>query len=582
MIPSLSEIARNLLAEMDSYILTAIIFLPILGALWLLTVPARDNRGGSVVRWGAFAISFADFMLSLLLAAQFDTSADSPAFQFAAQVTWIPDWGVSYKVGVDGLSLSLVLLTNLLTALAILSSFTAIKDREREYYIFILLLQSGILGTFLALDLFLFYAFWELMLIPLYFLIGMWGSENRIYATMKFVLYTLAGSLLMLIGIIYIYYKGHIANGGVWTSDYSVLAEANLNLGRVAEMLLFLAFLLAFAIKVPIFPLHTWLPDAHTEAPTAGSVILAGILLKTGLYGVLRFCFPLFPQATVKAAPVLGWLGAVGIVYGALTAFAQKDMKRLVAYSSISHMGFALVGIFALQDEAARGAMLQMINHGISTGGLFLCVGMIYERRHTRLMSEFGGLANNLKRCAALTVIIALSSLGLPGLNGFVGEILIVLGVVRAKQIIWAVFAVTGVVLSAVYLLTMIQRTFYGPLDKPANRQLRDLSFREVAAILPLVCIAFWIGFYPKPFLRVFERNAAEVVRIADKVKSGTKERSVIIVRTPAGTPKRFHHRDAEAQRKALLCVSAPLYYYSVNSFFFAKIFWRVLGKSLS
>lgn len=514
---TLPEIYASLFAGSKPLLLSLIIFLPLLGAFLLFAIPSRSDWGKSIIRGGALVIALVDFLVSLWAALRFDLSPSAPRFQFLVRAEWIHDWGASYQVGADGLSLLLVLLTSFLSVLAILSSFRAIRRREKEYYCLLLLLQCGILGTFLALDLLLFYVFWELMLIPLYFLIGIWGSENRIYATMKFLIYTLTGSLLMLVGILYIYFQARIRNGGIGTFDYLALVQADLALPDGVALLLFLAFLIAFAIKVPLFPLHTWLPDAHTEAPTAGSVILAGVLLKTGVYGILRYCIPFFPKAASEMAPFLAWLAVIGIIYGALTALAQKDMKRLVAYSSVSHMGFVILGIFAFQEMAVRGGMLQMINHGISTGGLFLCVGMIYERRHTRLLSEFGGLAVNMRRYAVLTMIIALSSLGLPGLNGFIGELLVILGVFQVR-VLWAVLAGTGVVLSAVYLLVMVQKTFFGPLDKSENRDLRDLCVREVVTLVPIVLVAFWIGFYPRPFLRLLERNSTELVMTMQNV----------------------------------------------------------------
>jgi len=528
-VEQLHDLIIRISGEVLPYALTVIIFLPIAGAVALLFFNGQSDRGKAALRWTAFIVALVNFLISIWAAVRFDLSPTAPQFQFFFQCNWIPKWGASYAVGCDGMSLLLVLLTNLLGALAILSSFSAITRREKEYYILMLLLQAGCLGTFLALDLLLFYVFWELMLIPLYFLIGIWGSDERIYATMKFLVYTLTGSLLMLVGILVLYFRGIQVNGGLATFDYQTLVQADLGLGPTAEMWLFLAFLAAFAIKVPIFPLHTWLPDAHTEAPTAGSVILAGVLLKTGVYGILRYCIPLFPEAAVRVAPVLAVLAIIGIIYGALTALAQKDMKRLVAYSSVSHMGFVILGIFAFQDQATRGAMLQMINHGISTGGLFLCVGMVYERRHTRLMAEFGGLAVNMRRYAALTVIIVLSSLGLPGLNGFVGEFLVIVGVFQ-EHYLWAAFAVTGVILSAIYLLVMVLKVFFGPLDKPPNQVLRDLNVREVLTILPLILIAFWIGLYPKPFLRLLERNSTATIM---KAKTAHKEHESVVVHHP-------------------------------------------------
>ncbi len=485
--------------------LSIIIFLPLLGAVILaLTVRRKES---TFPRWGSLTVSLITFILSLALLTRYDPTAIG--FQFEEQCSWVPAWGISYHLGIDGLSLLLVLLTNLLTTISILSSFTAIKHRQKEYYIFMLILQTGILGTFLALDLFLFYIFWELMLIPLYFLIGIWGSADRIYATMKFILYTMTGSVLMLVGILMLYFKS-VAAFGHGTFDLVKLYE--LGLGAHEQFWMFLALFFAFAIKVPLFPLHTWLPDAHTEAPTAGSIILAGVLLKTGVYGILRFCIPLFPLAARQLAPAISWLAIVAIIYGALTALAQKDAKRLVAYSSVSHMGFIILGIFAFNLQSVSGGIIQMINHGISTGGLFLCIGIIYERRHTRLMSDFGGLAQNLHKYAVLTMIIMLSSVGLPGLNGFIGEFLIILGVFK-HNILYAVFATSGVILAAVYLLTMYQKIFFGPNDNPKNQKLADLRSHELWALIPLVLLAFWIGLYPKPFLNIIEPASNAIVQ---------------------------------------------------------------------
>jgi len=485
--------------------LSIIIFLPLLGAV-VIALTAR-RKESTFPRWGSLTVSLITFILSLALLTRYDPTAIG--FQFEEQYSWVPAWGISYHLGIDGLSLLLVLLTNLLTTISILSSFTAITHRQKEYYIFMLILQTGILGTFLALDLFLFYIFWELMLIPLYFLIGIWGSADRIYATMKFILYTMTGSVLMLVGILMLYFKS-VAAFGHGTFDLVKLYE--LGLGAHEQFWLFLALFFAFAIKVPLFPLHTWLPDAHTEAPTAGSIILAGVLLKTGVYGILRFCIPLFPLAARQLAPAISWLAIVAIIYGALTALAQKDAKRLVAYSSVSHMGFIILGIFAFNLQSVSGGIIQMINHGISTGGLFLCMGIIYERRHTRLMSDFGGLAQNLHKYAVLTMIIMLSSVGLPGLNGFIGEFLIILGVFK-HNILYAVFATSGVILAAVYLLTMYQKIFFGPNDNPKNQKLADLRPHELWALIPLVLLAFWIGLYPKPFLNVIEPASNAIVQ---------------------------------------------------------------------
>ncbi len=432
-------------------------------------------------------------------------------FTAGVDIPWIESFNIHLLLGLDGLSGTLVLLTNVLMVLSVMASWTAIDKRQKEFYFFLLLLQTGIIGTFLALDLILFYIFWELMLVPLYFLIGIFGSGNRLYATMKFFLYTMAGSVLMLIAIIALYFQAE-AHIGYGTFNIGVLInEVAPYIRPEMKMYLFLGFLLAFCIKIPLFPLHTWLPDAHTEAPTAGSVILAGVLLKTGVYGLLRFAIPLFPDQAVLAAPVLAVLSIIAIIYGALTALAQSDMKRLVAYSSVSHMGFIVLGIFAFQVESVTGASLQMIAHGISTGGLFLCVGYIYERRHTREMSQFGGLAHNMKIYATLTMIMVLSSVGLPGLNGFVGEFMILIGTYKTNWL-WAACATSGVILAACYMLRMMQKTFFGELKREENKVLNDLNLREALTLIVLCVLAFWMGIYPKPFINSLEPSSINIV----------------------------------------------------------------------
>jgi NADH-quinone oxidoreductase subunit M len=439
------------------------------------------------------------FGISLAVLAQFNPA--DPDLQLVVNVPWIPvaKWQIHFHLGVDGLSILLVLLTTLLTPISILSTWTAVQDRVREFMLFFLLLEVGMVGVFLAMDLFLFYVFWEFTLVPMYFLIGIWGGPQRMYAAIKFFLYTMAGSILMLLAILWL---------GIWQGSFQV--PELIAMGGIPanlQLWLFLAFAAAFAIKVPMWPLHSWLPDAHVEAPTAGSVILAGVLLKMGTYGFLRFNIPLFPQAAVRLAPWVAGLAVIGILYGAAVSYAQKDVKKLVAYSSVSHLGFVMLGLFALNAQGVQGGILQMINHGLSTGALFLVVGMIYERRHTRDMDDFGGLWKVMPVYGALTLIISLSSMGLPGLNGFVGEFTILLGAWGAGQpgqplrSPWfAALAAVGVILAAVYILFMFQKLFLGPVDKEENRILSDLNWREIVTLLPLIVLIFWIGLYPKPF----------------------------------------------------------------------------------
>lgn len=491
--------------NIDHIPLLLMTLLPALTALSIMLVPGNDENklaryialGGSIL---TFAITF--FFINPIFG--------NPGEYFASlDIPWIPALGIHFTMGMDGLSGMMVLLTNLLQILAIAGSWTAITKRTREFYFFLMMLQTGILGTFLALDLILFYCFWELMLIPLYFLIGIFGSGNRIYATTKFFLYTMAGSVVMLVGMLVVYFKFQAANGH-GTFALNELIPFTSALPPDEQLPLFLAFFIAFAIKAPLFPVHTWLSDAHTEAPTAGSVILAGVLLKTGVYGMIRFCIPMFPASAIEMAPLIGILSVAGIIYGALTAFSQSDMKRLVAYSSVSHMGFITLGVFAFQQTSVTGASLQMLAHGVSTGGLFLAVGYLYERRHTRELSQFGGIGRNMKIYAVLTMLMVLSSVGLPGLNGFVGEFMIMMGVFKAHPA-WAVVAGLGVILAACYLLRMVQLTFFGDLDREENKVLKDLNGREAFTLIVLSVLSLWMGLYPGTFTGPLTPSSAKI-----------------------------------------------------------------------
>jgi NADH-quinone oxidoreductase subunit M len=490
-------------------ILTSIVALPAAGALLLLLV--RDERREPLVRRVALGVSLLVLAETLLLWWRFDpASAD---FQFVERYAWIPSFGVSYAVGVDGISLLLIVLTGVLTPLALLCSWESVHTKTRAFCMVVLLLESAMLGVFVSIDLFLFYVFWDAMLIPMYFLIGIWGYERRVYAAIKFMLYTMAGSVLMLLAILGLAYL-HSTDGGGYTFDLLRLYE--LSVPQSLQFWFFLAFALAFAIKVPLFPFHTWLPDAHVEAPTAGSVILAGVLLKMGVYGLLRFAFPLFPIAATFFAPYLAFLAVIGIIYGALVAMVQPDLKKLVAYSSVSHLGFVVLGLAAMNAQGVQGAVYQMISHGVSTGGLFLIVGMLSDRRHTRLISEFGGLKSVTPRLVAAFLVITLSSIGLPGLNGFVGEFLILLGAF-AWDPRFAAFAAAGVILSAVYMLWMFQRVNYGPVTHEENRALPDLRPREWALLVPIVALTIVMGVVPNLFLRPM---APSVERIIGQIRA--------------------------------------------------------------
>ncbi len=484
-------------------ILSFVTFFPLLGLLVLLFLRS-DN--GKAIKWTANVVTALELFFTLLLLVRFD--AGLPGMQFVERHDWIQSFNVQYLVGLDGISLLLVLLTSLLTFLATLSSWSAIQERLKEYYIFLLLLEVGMIGVFVSLDLVLFYVFWEVMLVPMYFLIGVWGGERKLYAAIKFFLYTLFGSVMMLVAILVLY--NHYG-----TFDLLQMVASGSHLASTLQMWVFFAFFLGFAIKVPMFPFHTWLPDAHVEAPTAGSVILAGVLLKMGTYGFVRFSLPLFPEASRRFVPLLIALALISIVYGALVSLMQKDMKKLIAYSSVSHMGFVMLGLFAMTPTAIKGAVLQMVNHGISTGALFLIVGVLYERRHTRRIADFGGLSSRMPLYAAVFLIITMSSIGLPGLNGFIGEFMVLMGTFTVNWV-WAAIAASGIILGAGYMLWLYQRVMFGKLENPANESLKDLSAREFATFLPLIILAFWIGIFPKPFLKVLDQPVEQVVRIVN------------------------------------------------------------------
>jgi NADH-quinone oxidoreductase subunit M len=518
-------------------ILSLITYLPLVGAFLLLFV-GRERI--AVIRNLAFIASLASLALSLLLPFKYDQT--TAAVQFSERVTWIPSIGVRYFLGLDGISLWLVMLTTFLSPIAVLCSYESIKHRAKEYYIFLLILETGMLGVFVSLDFFLFYVFWEVMLVPMYFLIGVWGSDRRLYSAIKFFLYTLFGSVVMLLGILAVYFYGG-ARLGHYTFDVLELMKVAyphtpvlnvLGLTFSFQDLVWLAFALSFAIKVPMFPFHTWLPDAHTDAPTAGSVILAGVLLKMGTYGFLRFNLPMFPEASQHFVPLVFVLSIIAIIYGAMVCMVQPDMKRLIAYSSVSHMGFVMLGMFAFNAQGVQGSLLQMINHGLSTGGLFLVVGLIYDRRHTRLIAELGGLSRQMPIYATLFAIIMLASMGLPGLNGFIGEFLILIGAFQVRWW-WGAFAVTGVILGAAYMLWLYQRTMFGEITNDKNKNLPDLDAREMATLLPIIAFCFWIGLYPAPFLRAMEVSVQNVIQIVERGAEGKEFGAKAVAARQAG-----------------------------------------------
>jgi len=487
-----------------SNILSVMTFLPIVGVLLLLFIPKGSN---GALRSVALVTTIVTFIASLPILTGYQTNAE---YQFVENVPWIAagPFAMRYNIGVDGISLWLIILTTFIMPIAVLSTWTAVEDKVKEYMICLLILETAMLGAFISLDLFLFYIFWELMLIPMYFMIGIWGGKNRLYATVKFFIYTLVGSLLMLVALIYLYFLG--TKTGI--TDFSLVHFFDIKVDPATQTWLFAAFALAFAIKVPMFPFHTWLPDAHTEAPTAGSVILAAIMLKMGTYGFIRFAMPLFPEATHQFTPLIATLSVIGIIYAALVAMVQEDVKKLVAYSSVAHLGFVMLGLFALNEQGVTGALLQNLNHGISTGALFLIVGFIYERRHTRLITDFGGLSKQMPIFAVIFMIVTLSSVALPGTNGFVGEFLILVGGFESSLRWWTIVASRGVIFAAVYMLWMFQRVMFGELDNPKNQSLLDLNAREIAIMAPLLIMIFVLGVYPNPFIEKMTPSIKKVI----------------------------------------------------------------------
>ncbi len=496
---------------MDQHLLTILLSIPLAGLLVLFLIPGKNK---DLIRVWANLVGFAGFLVSLPLVTRFQNG--SAGYQFEERASWIPSLGVHYHIGIDGISLLLVMLTTLMSFIAILCSWSSIQDRVKEYYAMFLLLETGMLGVFLSLDFFLFYIFWELVLVPMYFIIGVWGGPRKLYAAIKFFLYTLAGSVLMLLGILTLYFN-HYEQFHFYSFEIADLMRVNLPLAT--QQIVFWSFFLGFAIKVPMFPFHTWLPDAHVEAPTAGSVILAAVLLKMGTYGFLRFSLPLLPQASIdqKIVQVLAILSIIGIIYGALVSLMQQDWKKLIAYSSVSHLGFCTLGIFSLNPNGIAGSVIQQINHGISTGMLFMVIGVIYERRHTREIKEYGGLAHVMPKFAIVFAFAMLSSAGLPLLNGFVGEFTIMQGAFEANRM-WAAFAVTGVILGAAYLLWLYQRTMLGQVTNGKNLTIPDMNLRELATFAPLIAWSIWIGIYPKPYFEILQRPVAQIV---ERVRPG-------------------------------------------------------------
>lgn len=503
-----------------------VLFLPLLGSVLLLFINKKNKLA---LKSTALAFSIATFIVSVLLFLSFDS--ENPGFQLYFEAVWIPQFDAGFRIGLDGMSMLLVMLTTFISPITILSSFSAIEKRDKEYYVMILLLQFAMTGVFVSLDLFLFYIFWELILIPMYFIIGIWGGKDKLYATVKFFLFTVVGSLFMLVAVVWLgFYVGTeiLKTDSGFTTNFIAIKEA-INFKQIPidiQKWMFLAFALSFCIKVPLFPFHTWLPDAHTEAPTPGSVILAGVLLKMGTYGLIRFNLELFPLASFEYAPLIAFLSVIGIIYGAWMSMVQNDVKRLVAYSSVSHLGFVVLGIFSMTSEGIQGAIIQMVNHGLSTGMLFLCVGMLYERRHTREIEEFGGIAKVMPVFTVFFAIAMLASVGLPGLNGFVGEYLTLLGAFKSPFLnswTYTIFAATGVIFAAVYLLTMFQKVMFGTINNPHNLNLKDINRREWITLIPVVIFIVWIGVYPQTFLKVSDKSTKALVNKLHEKKFGGK-----------------------------------------------------------
>ncbi len=495
-------------------LLNIVTFLPLAGIIVMMMIPRSEEN---LIKAWTFLISLLTFLLSLPLFYYFQGNLSG--IQFETVKNWIPAMGASYHTGVDGISILLFVLTTFIMPIAILASYKSITSRVKEYMIAMLFLETGMLGVFISLDLLLFYVFWEVMLIPMYLLIGIWGGQRRIYAAVKFVIYTMVGSTLMLAAILYMYFMYHNYTGHY---TFNILRMYELNIPFSVQIWLFLAFALAFAIKVPLFPLHTWLPDAHVEAPTAGSIILAGVLLKMGTYGFLRFNLPLFPNATAYFTPLFFILAVIGILYGAWVSMVQEDIKKLVAYSSVAHLGFVMLGIFALTVQSVQGGIIQMINHGLSTGALFLAVGMIYERRHTRRIEDFGGVSKVMPVFATLFLIVCLSSIGLPGTNGFVGEFLILVGTFKVSHT-FAILGTAGIIFAAVYLLWMYRRVMFGPVTLDENRKLIDLDGREIGSLLAVIVFIFWIGIYPSTFTSKTEATVVHLIQKVEKARAELK-----------------------------------------------------------